>query len=1114
MLPVHQERQSNENGTGKRNDKGKISEVQGGKKIILHKGKSKKDVEKNKKTDQAEKSQEGETESPKRRRKGRQQNGKPSTAKTDGNGIRGKVSKGKESNPIFQPSPVKTASKAHEIRIKRRARKIVDSEEEDSESEKEKSEHSNTEERSEEEEEEEEEYVEETAETEASKVSSEEDASDADNKSEQEVNDEIKEEMEEVEEDANQALKSETTVESEENAASSEEEVESEEQLSDKADDKQEEPALASKKPKPLNLASHLQGQKIMLKSKMLYKKDPITVEKLSEKAPASKEAKMNRIDISKIDAVKGKSQILKLASKSKIVDKKEDIQKEEEAASPPKGSKGLLNKQHLMLFTLKGKGKDDKNKNAKKVDQSVDEIDVETTQKPKAENVRVGLGMARIASLRYQAKKKKMNEPTAKETSETGDTVSSKSTERLIAQKTGVTTLHRVSGWLQKKIPRRVNVRRKFITITQAIGISRWLAGLVLKKKKSSVKSQKTLLRHKMTLKLAGSSIKTNKRGPIPENVMTELCTDTEEKVSEDPGKSCDEPCSSMQDPEEKVNSGDAKYAIVFPRINKIGEETAAPASTSTGNGLAPERKPPKPGARLVLPVKPDLSLLKSVKRTNALNQPERQSEVQVLESRKEAETDKRMAALNSKDTASALQAAKEKLASSQVSLTKLALSRPLLSGGRNIRQSLDSEQRDKNHVQTVPPAKAEPWIDDLGTGVYEAEEDKEVAELMGDGLLPSTVELHWAQHHQMCSDPQDWLRSENLPPHQIREKLTKWTVYQEDELAQTIPKHDGRGPWESEDPAQNMLESRLNSTQTYISDILLSVNPFKPLSIYTEELRQQYQGKEKHSNPPHVYAIADAAFCQSQNTTQEQCIIISGQSGSGKTEAAKLIVHYLSSMYQSRNTNLRQPMDVLPILESFGNAKTILNNNSSRFGKYLHIHIRSGVVVGTSLSKYLLEKSRIVFQAKEERNYHVFYELLAGMNQWDKQDFYLQGAETYYYLNQGGACELQGKDDKQDFLLLLRCLETIGLRADQISTIWAILSSILQLGNICFSSYESESFEVARIFSEAEARRVGNLLQVSAEALQTVITHRVTETTYDRIYCPLSVECAIESR
>ncbi|XP_036428330.1 LOW QUALITY PROTEIN: unconventional myosin-XVB [Colossoma macropomum] len=481
--------------------------------------------------------------------------------------------------------------------------------------------------------------------------------------------------------------------------------------------------------------------------------------------------------------------------------------------------------------------------------------------------------------------------------------------------------------------------------------------------------------------------------------------------------------------------------------------------------------------------------------------------------------------------------------------------MSKPLLGGGGSVGQSRNGERNEGNPA--VLSAEAELRRDGLGPSFYEEEEDREVAELMGEDVFASNMDLHWAQNHQMGGDPQDWLRNENLLPHQTIEKLTKWTVYQDDEHAQKIPIHNGRGPWESEDPTQNMLEDRLNSTQvlmpgssqavevdevedlsqlqevsessvllnlkkrfqrdsiyTYIGNMLLSVNPFKPLNIYTEELREQYQGKEKHNNPPHVYAIADAAFCQSQNSTQEQCIVISGQSGSGKTEAAKLIVHYLSSMYQGRNDNIRQPMDVLPILESFGNAKTILNNNSSRFGKYLHIHIRQGVVVGTSLSKYLLEKSRVVFQANEERNYHVFYELLAGLNQWDKQDLYLQGAETYYYLNQGGVCELQGKHDKQDFLLLVHCLETIGLHADQIATIWAILSSILQLGNICFSSYESESFEVARIFSEAEARRVGNLLQVSAEALQTVITHRVTETTYDRIYCPLSVESAIESR
>ncbi|XP_051958632.1 unconventional myosin-XV-like [Xyrauchen texanus] len=652
----------------------------------------------------------------------------------------------------------------------------------------------------------------------------------------------------------------------------------------------------------------------------------------------------------------------------------------------------------------------------------------------------------------------------------------------------------------------------------------------------------------------MASSGGISKKKVSNSDDSKTEETSILQDTTADNQVDSSDEP----QDLEEKANSGDAKYAIVFPRMNqsgKVKEATGTLTSTTTDNGATTERKPPKPGARLVLPVKPDLSLLKSIKKYAQESDKSGNPNTRVTERQPEVKADNKELTLGIKDGTSVLQAAKGKLGGSQININKLSISKPLLNGGVGTVQSRELERKERNVGNTS--TEAETWRDGVKQPSYEEDADREVAELMGDGLLPSAMELHWAQNHQMCGDPQDWMRPENLLSHQTVEKLTKWTVYQDEEHAHTIPVHNGRGPWESEDPTQNMLEGRLNSTQvlmpgsgqavevdevedlaqleevcessvllnlrkrfhrdsiyTYIGNMLLSINPFKPLSIYTEELRQQYQGKDKHHNPPHIYAMADAAFCQSQSTTQEHCIIINGQSGSGKTEAAKLIVHYLSSMYQGRNDKLRQPMEVLPILESFGNAKTILNNNSSRFGKYLHIHIRHGVVVGTSLSKYLLEKSRVVFQAKEERNYHVFYELLDGMNEWDKQDLYLQGAETYFYLNQGRACELQGKHEKQDFLLLIHCLETIGLHADQLATIWAILSSILQLGNICFSSYESESFEMARIFSEAEARRVGNLLQVSAEALQIVITHRVTETSYDRIYCPLSVESAIESR
>ncbi|KAL7869409.1 hypothetical protein AOLI_G00133970 [Acnodon oligacanthus] len=1027
-----------ENRTGR--SKGKGGEKKAKKADVVSKEKARKDEDENGKTDQAEEV-EDEEKPLKRIRRGRQQNGKSLPSKETSNGVTGKAGKGKAVNSKHssKASPAKTTSKTPEKRAKRRGGRIVDSEEDESETEKEKSEQQ-SEVSSEEEKEEESEYVEETAETEASKVSSEEEISDTEIKTGQEVKEGEKE-------DINESSEDEVKDKPEEEPISGEEEIESQEVISD-TEDKREETAVPSKK---LNITS-LQSQGEMLKSKILRKKQPTPAEKPKEDSVSSDQAPIKRMTLSKTEAVKGKSQILQLAGKTKAMNKKEEIQKEEEAVAPSKGSKTLLRKQPRMLFTMKGKGKNDGNKTTSKVEQSVDETSEETVDKQKtniqSENLRLTLGKVRIASLRSKAKKKKDNEETATETTETEEAATLKPTERLLARKRGMNTLRRVSGWIQKKMPRSISVRRKLSAVTQAIGISNWLPALVLKKKDCRTKSKKSLLRHRMAMKMAGSALKSNK-GPR-EDLKTEEAENTQDDSAEGLGNVSEEACSPPQDPEEKANSGDAKYAIVFPRMNKVGKakDTAvASDGTSAGSDASPERKPPKPGARLVLPVKPDFSLLKSVKKTNTTSQPERNgnSEEQVLERRQD-----KTPTLDS-NSASVLQAAKGKLGGSHVNLTKLSVAKPLLGGGGSVGQSRNGERNEGN--QAVLSAEAELRRDGLGPSLYEEEADREVAELMGEDVFPSNMDLHWAQNHQMSGDPQDWLRNENLLPHQTIEKLTKWTVYQDDEHAQKIPIHNGRGPWESEDPTQNMLEDRLNSSQksTAHHSLLQVLMPGSSQAVEVDEV-------EDLSQLHHVYAIADAAFCQSQNSTQEQCIVISGQSGSGKTEAAKLIVHYLSSMYQGRNDNIRQ--------------------------------------------------------ASEERNYHVFYELLAGMNQWDKQDLYLQGAETYYYLNQGGACELQGKHDKQDFLLLVHCLETIGLHADQIGTIWAILSSILQLGNICFSSYESESFEVARIFSEAEARRVGNLLQVSAEALQTVITHRVTETTYDRIYCPLSVESAIESR
>ncbi|XP_014645274.1 PREDICTED: unconventional myosin-XV [Ceratotherium simum simum] len=308
-----------------------------------------------------------------------------------------------------------------------------------------------------------------------------------------------------------------------------------------------------------------------------------------------------------------------------------------------------------------------------------------------------------------------------------------------------------------------------------------------------------------------------------------------------------------------------------------------------------------------------------------------------------------------------------------------------------------------------------------------------------------------------------------------------------------------------------QNRFERNL--IYTYIGSILVSVNPYRMFGIYGPEQVQQYSGRALGENPPHLFAIANVAFAKMLDAKQNQCIIISGESGSGKTEATKLILRYLATMNQKRGI-MQQILEATPLLESFGNAKTVRNDNSSRFGKFVEIFLEGGVVSGAITSQYLLEKSRIVFQAKNERNYHIFYELLAGLPAQLREAFSLQEAETYYYLNQGGNCEILGKSDAGDFRRLLAAMEGLGFSSEDQDSIFRILASILHLGNVYFEKYETDAQEVASVVSAREIQAVAELLQVSPEGLQKAITFRVTETMQEKIFTPLTVESAVDAR
>ncbi|KAM7152514.1 unconventional myosin-XV [Macrochelys suwanniensis] len=298
-----------------------------------------------------------------------------------------------------------------------------------------------------------------------------------------------------------------------------------------------------------------------------------------------------------------------------------------------------------------------------------------------------------------------------------------------------------------------------------------------------------------------------------------------------------------------------------------------------------------------------------------------------------------------------------------------------------------------------------------------------------------------------------------------------------------------------------------------TYIGSILVSVNPYKMYNIYGTEQVLQYEGRALGENPPHLFAIANVAYTKMMDAKHNQCIIISGESGSGKTEATKLVLRYLAAVNQKRNV-MQQILEATPLLESFGNAKTVRNDNSSRFGKFVEIFLEEGLICGAITSQYLLEKSRIVFQAKNERNYHIFYEMLAGLPAQQKQQFCLQDAETYYYLNQGGNCEIPGKSDAEDFRRLLSAMEILNFSTEDQNSIFRILSSILHLGNVYFEKYETDCQEVASVVSAREIRAVAELLQISPEGLQKAITFKVTETLREKIFTPLTVESAVDAR
>lgn len=302
------------------------------------------------------------------------------------------------------------------------------------------------------------------------------------------------------------------------------------------------------------------------------------------------------------------------------------------------------------------------------------------------------------------------------------------------------------------------------------------------------------------------------------------------------------------------------------------------------------------------------------------------------------------------------------------------------------------------------------------------------------------------------------------------------------------------------SNEAVNQNLEKRFKNAEiyTYIGSVLISVNPFRDLGIYTDEILASYRGKNRLETTPHVFAIAESAYYNMIAYKDNQCVIISGESGAGKTEAAKRIMQYIAAVSGGTGTEIQDVKDMVlatnPLLESFGCAKTLRNNNSSRHGKYLEIMFnQQGEPIGANITNYLLEKGRVVGQFKGERNFHIFYQLTKAATAEQREYFGLQEPSAYAYTANSKCLDVDGINDVADFQETLRAMGIIGLSGEEQNDILRMLAAILWLGNVSFVENDQGNAAVA---DQGVPDFVGYLLEVDPTAVTKALTERIVET------------------
>ncbi|EPS61697.1 hypothetical protein M569_13097, partial [Genlisea aurea] len=310
------------------------------------------------------------------------------------------------------------------------------------------------------------------------------------------------------------------------------------------------------------------------------------------------------------------------------------------------------------------------------------------------------------------------------------------------------------------------------------------------------------------------------------------------------------------------------------------------------------------------------------------------------------------------------------------------------------------------------------------------------------------------------------------------------------------------------------------LNEIYTYTGNILIAINPFQKLPhIYDHHMMQQYKGASFGELSPHVFAVADVAYRAMVTEKKSNSILVSGESGAGKTETTKMLMRYLAFLGGRAATEGRtveqQVLESNPVLEAFGNAKTVRNNNSSRFGKFVEIQFdKHGRISGAAIRTYLLERSRVCQISDPERNYHCFYLLCAAPKE-EIEKYYLDHPKSFHYLNQSKCFELVGVSDAHDYLATRRAMDVVGISKAEQESIFRVVAAILHIGNIDFGKGKEIDSSVPKDDNARfHLKTTAELLMCDPVALEDALCKRVMITPEEVIKRSLDPLSALVSR